>query len=286
MVDAAAEWRAVPGTGGRVEVNRYGALRRVSPTGTRTMVPRGHPRGYPSVDVRFDDVGKVTLGVQAAVLLAFVGPRPTLSHRASFLDGDPQHVDLSNLAWLTPLENHDLAQDRGAVPGRGAREFRGVLCYRCTRCGVWQPPRRFRRLTPTYSVHGRENSRCGLTSECVSCETDRKRERRQEAKLNGGRTPSPTERILPLLSMLDGIQATDPSLDAVPLPGARIAAARARRGISRAVLAVRAGIHPETMDQVERCLNVPRPKTMARLVAALTGEIPGQPAPAAGPPGR
>lgn len=61
------------------------------------------------------------LRVHVAVLLAFVGRRPSPRHQGAHADGDKRNNRLSNLAWKTPRAN---AKDK-RLHGTHPREFTG-----------------------------------------------------------------------------------------------------------------------------------------------------------------
>ncbi len=62
-------------------------------------------KGYPTVHLRHDGIEK-QMPVHTAVLLAFVGDRPTPAHQCAHSDGDTTNNRLSNLRWATPKENN------------------------------------------------------------------------------------------------------------------------------------------------------------------------------------
>jgi hypothetical protein len=71
--------------------------------------------GYLMLTMVSDEGEPTKLGVHRAVLLAFRGdPGPGM--HAAHLDGDPTNNHLSNLAWLTPLENNRMRRTHGTMP--------------------------------------------------------------------------------------------------------------------------------------------------------------------------
>ena len=71
----------------------------------RRMTPSPDGRGYMRVMARDDKGAERTLKVHTAVLLAFVGPPPTVRHECRHLDGDRRNNVLGNLQWGLPVRN-------------------------------------------------------------------------------------------------------------------------------------------------------------------------------------
>lgn len=93
------EWRTIAGFP-KYEASNHGRVRR----GERLLVPVMSESGYPRVMLSNGSVRRyVQLG--AAVLLAFVGPKPSPEMHASHLNDDRFDNRPENLAWETPSEN-------------------------------------------------------------------------------------------------------------------------------------------------------------------------------------
>lgn len=99
-MSAEEQWKVVPSLPA-YEVNERGAARLVR-TG-RLVSPKPKSRGYIYLATRIDGVSK-NKHLAAAVLEAFVGPRPDGCH-AAHNNGDPLDNSLDNLRWATPREN-------------------------------------------------------------------------------------------------------------------------------------------------------------------------------------
>ena len=272
---AVERWKPIAGTGELYEASDLGRVRRVKPSSDgrplgpdNVLAAHRDRRGCLMVTVRGEDGRQELRTVAACVLMAFVGSRPSHAHRAAYVDGDPSNLRPVNLAWQTPLENHDAARANGRVPDREVRTVGGRPCHLCRRCGIWQPVAEFPRLTQTYSKHGRPNSKCELQSECRACNNERRVERKRLSRLNGGRMPTPAEKVEPLLRQLDTLAGADNG-GAGLTPAARATRARQRAGLSRSALARLAGLKPATVDNLENGVRLPRPDTVRRLVDAL-----------------
>lgn len=267
-------WRPVAGSAGRYEASSFGRIR-------ATFQPlTGRPRGavneidgqilgqwygaggYKMVHL---DLGKrtVNISVAACVLAAFTGPRPSRRHRARFLDGDKHNLHLSNLRWLTAKQSQDLTAEHGHARRRTTKLLNGKLHYQCTKCMDWLSEKGFYHLKGGKSRLGNKLTACNLSSECRQCMNRARSDRRRN--YGDGKAPSLLARILPILEQLDGIRipADEPHRARV---GQRLASARIRAGLSRAEVARRTGIHPQTIDQVELGINVPREKTIAKII--------------------
>jgi DNA-binding XRE family transcriptional regulator len=274
-------WNPIPSTDGRYEASSSGCVRAMwQPDTGRKKIPAGDSggyliasyigdRGYPVVRLDLGSSVVVEWSVASCVLTAFVGPRPSKLHRASYLDGDKTNVHLSNLKWLDPKQNGDLRKSLGHSRQRPSRIVGGILQYQCNDCREWLPEKGFYRLKGGKSRLGNPLTACGLHSECRQCTNRKRAERRAEYGDDG--VPSLLEQILPLLELLDGERVPLDELERAR-PGERIAAARMSRGLSRAALARQAGLHPETLSQIEEGRNVPRPATLRKLLAVLRPE--------------
>jgi hypothetical protein len=92
----AIEWTDIPGHDG-YRASRDGKVLAASGT---VMRPMRTPSGHQYVITR----ARKKLWVHHAVLLAFVGPRPS-GQECRHLDGNPDNNDVSNLAWGTRTQN-------------------------------------------------------------------------------------------------------------------------------------------------------------------------------------
>lgn len=120
MSPSALEWRPVPGRPG-YEVSIEGHMRSLRSGQPRQMKHILSPDGYQYVFTYDGQPSRMRkLWVHRAVLLAFVGPRPTCDHETRHLDGNPGHNALDNLAWGTREENTEDRRTHGTIP-RGER---------------------------------------------------------------------------------------------------------------------------------------------------------------------
>lgn len=119
-------WKMIPGWE-IYEVSIDGGVRRRagSPKTPNGRLLKGHKDkdGYPFVHLRMDGKAK-HMGIHIAILLAFVGPKPTARHQSAHRDGIISNSVLSNLRWATPKEN---CADRSAH-GRHPRGEDHVNC--------------------------------------------------------------------------------------------------------------------------------------------------------------
>lgn len=110
-------WHPVPDYVGLYEVSNYGQIRSLGRDvsnnrgGLRYMpdlvlTPQVNTKrgGYHSVTLNKDG-GKKTAYLHLAVLLAFVGPRPSPEMEGCHGDGDTANNRLDNLRWDTPVNN-------------------------------------------------------------------------------------------------------------------------------------------------------------------------------------
>ena len=130
------EWKPVPGWDGLYEVSNEGRVRSLA----RTLLKRGGTMkyrlpekilsnrisgsGYPAVFLCRDGVREQAT-VHTLVLQAFVGPRPTSTHKGLHRDDNPRNNHVSNLYWGTMQEN---ALDR--VRNGRDRNARKTKCNR------------------------------------------------------------------------------------------------------------------------------------------------------------
>lgn len=105
-------WRAVSGHEGRYEVSNLGRVRSLWFVNGNANQARKQPLiltpyyntlGYGSVTI-CKGGRKVTEHLHTLVLRAFVGPRPE-GHVGGHRDGNPSNNKLSNLDWITFVEN-------------------------------------------------------------------------------------------------------------------------------------------------------------------------------------
>lgn len=112
-------WKTHPYFEGHVQISNKGRIRRVprpgpdgkpTPRGVkkpRILRPTSKSAGSPLyAKIRIQEREYVKL-LAAAVLELFGPPKPSSSHIATFINGDPYNVDVENLAWLTPTEFYE-----------------------------------------------------------------------------------------------------------------------------------------------------------------------------------
>lgn len=108
-IDAFEEWRDFPDFEDRYEISSLGRVR--SKLDGRIVYQEVHQKTY--MRVAFGVGGKTRRRrVHAAVLTAFVGPRPP-GKETRHLDGNGCNNRLHNLAWGTPKENADDQEKHG-----------------------------------------------------------------------------------------------------------------------------------------------------------------------------
>jgi len=95
------QWKQIPGWEA-FEISDMGGVRRAG-SGKR-LKTHINDKGYPTAHLRMDGREK-QLPVHVAILLAFVGPKPTPEHQGAHGDGVRANSILSNLRWATPKEN-------------------------------------------------------------------------------------------------------------------------------------------------------------------------------------
>lgn len=93
-------WRAIEDFAGLYEVSDAGSVRRVD---TGNLLKPYYRGGYPCVSLKNGKRKRCT-AVHLLVLEAFVGPRPA-KRQGAHLDGNEANAALSNLAWVTQVEN-------------------------------------------------------------------------------------------------------------------------------------------------------------------------------------
>ncbi len=117
-------WRPIAGWEGLYEISSHGRIRALART---TPHWRGGIRRLPArlmstknaaryVRITLKSNGREEcISVHAAVLEAFVGPRPE-GHHACHADGDSQNNMLSNLRWASPRDNNADKATHGTNP--------------------------------------------------------------------------------------------------------------------------------------------------------------------------
>lgn len=110
-MQAAEEWRPIPGYEGRYAVSNTGRV--FSLVTGRVLRPGRMTAGHQSVALGRGN----SKCVHWCVLTAFVGPAPA-KHMARHLDGDPANNALSNLEWSTRARNE---QDKKWHRGQAKR---------------------------------------------------------------------------------------------------------------------------------------------------------------------
>ena len=101
--EAREEWRPVPGFAGMYDVSNLGRVRTLRTKPPRIMIP-SVCRGYLRVFLTVSPGRTRNYSSHCLVLAAFVGPRPD-GYQGAHMDGDRRNNKLTNLAWVTPLEN-------------------------------------------------------------------------------------------------------------------------------------------------------------------------------------
>ena len=119
-------WKAVVGYEGEFEVSNHGNCRSLDRlvrcragalrvTRGKTLKPmiRG---SYPSISLRYT----IHRSVHGLVCAAFIGPRPT-GMQVNHIDGNKLNAMLSNLEYVTPIENVRHACRTGLTDHRGEK---------------------------------------------------------------------------------------------------------------------------------------------------------------------
>lgn len=129
------EWRAVPGFEGYYEVSNLGRVRsvlrvvarndgRTTTIQSRIMGLHNNGRGYIAASLSRDNKARMHY-VHRLVLMAFVG-NPEEGQEANHIDFDRSNNRLSNLEWVTGLENVHHSRRAGRT-GEGERHHAARL---------------------------------------------------------------------------------------------------------------------------------------------------------------
>jgi hypothetical protein len=123
--DSVESWRPVVGFEGSYEVSNWGRVRSLWVDKARVRRPRRCPLVltahvnpetlYHSVTLVRGKGQHVTKNAHSLVLEAFVGPRPD-GHVGGHRDGNGSNNRLSNLAWITYVENESDKRRHGRSP--------------------------------------------------------------------------------------------------------------------------------------------------------------------------
>lgn len=148
-------WRPILGFEGIYDISDQGQVRRLTSgrghcRAGRLLKPRPNRKGYLRVALHHHRRADRTL--HQLVAETFIGPRPSAKAQVNHKDGNKANNAVSNLEWVTPLENARHAQACGLVPPlRGEANGRAKL----TREQVLQireDPRVARVVAAEYSV--------------------------------------------------------------------------------------------------------------------------------------
>jgi hypothetical protein len=194
-------WSLLPDAEGRYEVSdlgrirslvggcRSGTMRRKVPL---IMTPYDNGTGYLVINLKLS-TGYLCHGMNELVLRGFVGPRPAPHYQAAHLNGSRRDNRLLNLQWVTPKGNDAHKDLHGTRRLRPSIFVEGVEQFRCTHCDVSLPRARFRPLSP------KRQTRCGVSSWCISCENAESRDRKRWAAAPRPTPvpPPPTEYLAP-----------------------------------------------------------------------------------------
>lgn len=107
------EFRAVAGW--PYEVSSLGAIRRIG--STIQLKPNARRSGYLTVSLRNGWKANRTYTVHSLVASAFLGKRP-LGYQINHKDGNKHNAQLSNLEYVTPLQNKAHAKLHGLIAKR------------------------------------------------------------------------------------------------------------------------------------------------------------------------
>jgi len=108
------EWRAVPGWEDLYEVSSLGRVRRIARTFAGIMTPRreGKPgRYYYKVGFRRPGAKRQDWKIHRLVAIIFIGEPPAGRTQVNHKDGDSRNNAVSNLEWVSALENVRHARD-------------------------------------------------------------------------------------------------------------------------------------------------------------------------------
>lgn len=113
-------WRQIPGASA-YEVSTDGRFRRATPTkqglnAGLEMLGTIDPHGYRTIHLANADAGSPrSMRAHIAVLLTFVGPRPSPKHDGSHMNGDQLDNRLENLCWETRQDNIRRKEQHGTL---------------------------------------------------------------------------------------------------------------------------------------------------------------------------
>lgn len=140
-------WRTI--FNGYYEVSDLGRIRRLRPgeDGRTYRVGRllkcsAGPDGYIGVCLHIEEGKQITRPLHLLVSRAFLGSTPR-GKEVNHIDGVKKNCELSNLEFLTTLQNHKHASRMG-LKASGERHGRAKL--------TWKLVRRMRRERPEYSI--------------------------------------------------------------------------------------------------------------------------------------
>ena len=127
----AETWKPVLGYDGLYEVSNYGRVWTLAKTGRAArkhlLSPQQNTKGYCRITLRKNGVAQSSV-VHRLVLLAFVGPCPSLYHECNHKNGIKWDNRLRNLEWVTRKENNAHAVRNGYwKPWRGEAHGRAKL---------------------------------------------------------------------------------------------------------------------------------------------------------------
>ena len=97
-------WKDIPGYNGRYRVSSFGAIKSSSSGKWKRMHPSKNRWGYLHLLLSKDGVSK-TVCVHRVVADAFIQNQDN-KEQVNHIDGDKENNTVSNLEWVTELENH------------------------------------------------------------------------------------------------------------------------------------------------------------------------------------
>jgi hypothetical protein len=97
------EWRDIKGYEGEYEVSSFGNVRSIK---NNKILKPSNKKGYQGVCFWIKGMPKAKRYlVHRLVATAFISDPPTPQHQVNHIDGNPSNNYVSNLEWVTPLEN-------------------------------------------------------------------------------------------------------------------------------------------------------------------------------------